>query len=80
MPITEIVTSTTSLAIGGLDVMTHLGIRPGPEVGRFLNLLLNAVIDDPDLNTKEALLKLLTSMNELATGTPQEFDENSVRG
>src|SRR5438105_2767344 len=45
----------TDLAVSGEDVMRELRLRPGPEVGRILAWLLDRVIDDPDLNTREVL-------------------------
>ena len=45
------------LKIKGDDLM-QAGIPGGKQVGETLNRLLNAVIDDPELNTKETLLKI----------------------
>jgi tRNA nucleotidyltransferase (CCA-adding enzyme) len=47
------------LAIRGPDVMQALGVPPGPIVGRVLNRLLERVIEEPALNTREALLALV---------------------
>jgi putative nucleotidyltransferase with HDIG domain len=47
------------LAIDGRDVMRLLQIPPGPEVGQVLEYLLERVLDDPKLNTREALEALL---------------------
>ena len=44
------------LAITGGDLMKELQMPPGPAVGRILALLVLRVIDDPDHNTREALL------------------------
>ncbi|HEX7048727.1 MAG TPA: CCA tRNA nucleotidyltransferase [Longimicrobiales bacterium] len=44
------------LAIGGADLRA-LGLEPGPEYGRILRGLLEAVIERPELNTREALLE-----------------------
>ncbi|NIM19961.1 MAG: HD domain-containing protein [Candidatus Latescibacteria bacterium] len=46
------------LAIGGADVMEALGLPEGPEVGKVLDALLEAVIEDPALNTREKLIDL----------------------
>lgn len=54
-----IVTNTSALAISGNDVMTILGIPPGPRVGTELKRLLELVTDDPTLNERETLLGLL---------------------
>ncbi len=50
----------TDLAIGGKQVMEALGCGPGPHVGCILDSLLERVLDDPDLNTPERLLELVT--------------------
>jgi tRNA nucleotidyltransferase (CCA-adding enzyme) len=49
----------SDLAIGGAEVMEALAIPPGPLVGKVLARLLERVLDDPALNTREALLALL---------------------
>jgi tRNA nucleotidyltransferase (CCA-adding enzyme) len=62
----------TDLAIGGEDVMRQLRIPPGRIVGQVLSRLLERVLDDPDLNTREALLRLVPEMaEEISTGNPQ---------
>jgi tRNA nucleotidyltransferase (CCA-adding enzyme) len=43
------------LAVDGADLI-ELGYREGPELGRALEDLLDAVVDDPSLNTRETLL------------------------
>lgn len=47
------------LAINGKDVMQTLNIKPGAEVGKTLGSLLDLVIDQPQLNTRETLLSHL---------------------
>jgi tRNA nucleotidyltransferase (CCA-adding enzyme) len=42
------------LAIGGQDLRA-MGLRPGPEYGRILRDLLDAVLEDPSLNREEVL-------------------------
>ncbi len=44
------------LAIGGADIMEALGIDEGPEVGRILAALLEAVLENPEENTREKLI------------------------
>jgi len=51
----------SDLAINGNDVMTTLGIAPGKEVGDTLKKLLDLVLDDPSLNERETLIKLITN-------------------
>jgi hypothetical protein len=50
------------LAVDGDDVMSTLGLPPGPEVGRVLQALLDQVIESPELNTRAALLQRLDGM------------------
>ncbi len=57
-----IVTNTTLLAINGSDVMNALGIPPGKRVGEVLRALLEAVTDEPELNTRERLLERVQVM------------------
>ena len=47
------------LAVTGQDIMTHLGIGPGPAVGVILRGLLQIVEANPELNTREELLRRL---------------------
>ncbi len=47
------------LKVDGKDVMEVLKIKPGPKVGQVLNALLEKVLDDPSLNERETLLKLI---------------------
>ena len=47
------------LAVTGTDLIA-LGIPPGKEIGRILNQLLEIVLEDPERNTKEELLRTLT--------------------
>ncbi len=60
------------LAIGGEDVMRELGIGAGREVGLVLAKVLEMVIDDPELNTRNELLRRLAEIQKrLSTGNSQ---------
>ncbi len=48
----------SGLAIDGSDLMAELGITPGPGLGRLLDWLLERVIAEPSVNTREGLLDL----------------------
>ncbi|MGZ6371927.1 MAG: CCA tRNA nucleotidyltransferase [Candidatus Limnocylindria bacterium] len=50
------------LAISGDDLIAELGIAPGPAIGRLLAALLEAVLEDPELNSRERLLELAHGM------------------
>lgn len=45
-----------SLAINGRDLL-EMGFREGPQIGDILRALHEQVLDDPELNTKEELLR-----------------------
>lgn len=51
--------STNQLAISGYDVMRELKIPPGAAVGAKLRALLELVLEEPKLNSRELLLELL---------------------
>ncbi len=51
--------TTQDLAVNGKDVIGALKGGPGPVVGEVLRHLLDRVLDDPALNTREKLLPLL---------------------
>ncbi|HEY6908990.1 MAG TPA: HD domain-containing protein [Myxococcales bacterium] len=62
----------TDLAITGTDVMRELSLPPGRKVGQVLSRLLERVLDDPNLNTREHLLSLVSEVaEELSTTNPQ---------
>jgi non-canonical (house-cleaning) NTP pyrophosphatase len=42
--------------------MDILGIPPGPDVGRALDMLMEKVTDQPSLNTKKGLIGILKGM------------------
>src|SRR5436309_9150379 len=68
----EAALKVTDLAIGGEDVMRELKIGPGRLVGEILSRLLERVLDEPDLNTRKGLLRLLPEVHrELSTMNPQ---------
>jgi hypothetical protein len=46
------------LAIDGHDLQRELDLEPGPRIGRVLDRLMEAVLDDPDRNRPDALLRL----------------------
>lgn len=51
--------SLKELAVSGSDLIA-IGIKPGKEIGEILNRLLELVIENPELNKKEILLKRAT--------------------
>jgi tRNA nucleotidyltransferase (CCA-adding enzyme) len=51
--------NVNDLKVDGHDVMQSLSILPGPRVGQILNDLLEKVLDDPALNDRDTLLRLI---------------------
>jgi len=51
-----------ALKVNGNDVMKALKMPPGPKVGEVLDKLLEKVIDDPRLNSRPELLRLMERM------------------
>jgi tRNA nucleotidyltransferase (CCA-adding enzyme) len=49
------------LAIGGKELIA-LGMKPGPKIGEVMDALLDAVLEDPSLNTQENLTELAHKM------------------
>lgn len=45
------------LAINGHDLMTYFNLSPGPILGKILQQLMELVLEDSSLNTKEILLQ-----------------------
>ncbi|WMC91199.1 CCA tRNA nucleotidyltransferase [Kineothrix sp. MB12-C1] len=50
-----------TLAVTGRDLI-EAGMKPGKELGEVLNQLLEAVLEEPELNTKEKLLEYAVTM------------------
>jgi tRNA nucleotidyltransferase (CCA-adding enzyme) len=50
------------LALNGSDLM-ELGVPQGPEVGQMLEKLLDRVLEEPALNTRDALEELVREVN-----------------
>ncbi|MBW2733373.1 MAG: HD domain-containing protein [Deltaproteobacteria bacterium] len=57
-----------ALAIGGADLMGHTKRDAGPWVGRVLRGLLDRVLEEPSMNTREALLPLVDELLKMEEG------------
>ena len=57
--------SVKMLKINGEDLMASLEIKPGPKIGALLDVLLSEVIEEPEKNEKEFLLKRSLELNDL---------------
>ena len=52
------------LALNGHDVMRITNLNPSPKIGEILNFLFDKVIEEPKLNTKEQLTKIIKEKYE----------------
>lgn len=68
--------SPKMLKINGDTIMETLKIGPGPKIGAILAILLEDVLDDPALNTKEYLEKRVF---ELAKLSEQELEDMAAK-
>jgi tRNA nucleotidyltransferase (CCA-adding enzyme) len=53
-------TSRGQLALTG-DDLRAAGVPAGPDMGRILEKMLDAVLEDPSRNTREALLAMVSA-------------------
>jgi tRNA nucleotidyltransferase (CCA-adding enzyme) len=60
------------LAVDGRDVMRALGGPAGPRVGAALDALLEEVLDHPERNTREHLVRRLEAMRHERAGSATE--------
>jgi tRNA nucleotidyltransferase (CCA-adding enzyme) len=63
------------MAIDGRDLMSELGLAPGPLIGELLGRLLEAVLDDPSLNRRDRLLALAGGWAAASGAPPQRQAE-----
>lgn len=54
------------LVLNGFDIM-NLGYEPGPVIGKIQKFLIEKVLDQPELNTKESLTNLIEENKESFT-------------
>ncbi len=50
------------LAINGKDIMEITGLKPGPEIGQIKAILLDAILDSPELNNESSLKTIITNI------------------
>jgi len=65
--------SVKMLKIDGNDVMSILGIQPGPKVGIILNALFSEVLDDPKHNEREYLEKRALELDKMSVSEIAEM-------
>jgi tRNA nucleotidyltransferase (CCA-adding enzyme) len=55
--------SKKDLAINGNDLIA-IGVKQGKEIGRIIDELVEYVIDNPDMNTKDKLIEYVSRLKE----------------
>jgi len=61
------------LKIKGNDLIESLKLDPGPRIGMILKILLDKVLDDPNLNEKEKLIEEAKKLNSLTDEELKKF-------
>ncbi len=68
-------TSVGMLKIDGGEVIRETKERPGPRIGYILHALLEEVLENPDLNTKEYLVKRVGELAQLSEKDLEKLGE-----
>ena len=71
--------SVSMLKINGGELIKSLGITPGPRVGAILHALLEEVLENPKLNTKEYLEKRSTELNKMEEKELESLSEEGKK-
>ncbi|OGZ26955.1 MAG: hypothetical protein A2365_01505 [Candidatus Nealsonbacteria bacterium RIFOXYB1_FULL_40_15] len=66
--------SVKMLKVNGQDIMEMLSLKPGPAIGKILDILLGEVLKDPSKNDKDYLKKEIERINVL---TEKELDKKA---
>lgn len=69
--------SVSMLKIDGKRIMEILSINPGPKIGFILNILLEDVLDNPKLNTKEDLEYRTMELSKLSDKELKNLSEKA---
>ena len=57
--------SAKMIQVDGADIMKELNTAPGPRIGWILSILLEEILDDPTVNTKDNLVARIKALGEL---------------
>jgi len=69
--------SVKMLKVDGNEVMKILNIKPGPEVGQILDILLGYVLDEPKKNEKEFLEEKIKELGKLKDRELKEISQKA---
>ena len=68
-------TSVGMLKLRGDEVIRETGIKPGPKIGYILHALLEEVLEKPELNEREYLVKQAKNMAEMDESELKKLSE-----
>jgi len=71
--------SVKMLKVSGNDVMEILEIKPGPNVGQILDILLGYVLESPKKNKKEFLKNEIKNLGELSEKELSSFSQKAKK-
>ncbi len=71
--------SVKQLKLNGNDLMSELGVEPGPKIGAILAVLLSQVIDDPTQNIKEKLIELAKELTKSKVEDLRKMAEEKIK-
>jgi hypothetical protein len=71
--------SVKQLKINGKDLIEKLKIKPGPQIGAILEVLLAEVIEKSELNDKKVLLKKAQKLNQKNLGELKKEAQNKIK-
>ena len=69
--------SAKMLKANGKDVMDILKVKPGPKIGKILDILLGYVLDDPKKNKKEILEEEIKKLGRLSDKELETLSDKS---
>lgn len=72
-------TDVSMLKISGKDLIDTLHMKPGPIIGKILNILLEKALSDPTINTSEQLLSESRILLELPEKQLEELFANALK-
>ncbi len=67
--------SVSQLKIDGNTIMKTFDVKPGPRIGWTLNALMEEVLEDPQKNTQEFLVKRATELLDLSDAELKKLGE-----
>ena len=70
-------TSVSMLAVRGEDVIRETNLAPGPQIGYILHILLEEVLEKPELNKEEYLINRIKELAKLTISDLKKAGETS---